>query len=118
MILGNNIKKLRLHGGYKQKDIAKFLGVSVSTISCWEKGKKLPYGKNLKKLIDFFGVSETEIFSNNIDKVIEKQNFIDFPYRKIKIKEGIFLVIDSTISISKEAILIKKAEKMLKILFE
>ena len=118
MILGNNIKKLRISAGYKQKDLAKFLGVSISTVSSWENGKKLPYGKNLKKLVDFFGVSETDIFSKNIDTVIEKQNFFDFPYKKISIKEGVYLVIDSSLSLSRDAYLIRKAEKMLKILFE
>jgi transcriptional regulator with XRE-family HTH domain len=118
MILGKNLKKLRLTAGYNQKEIADKIGVSVSTISSWENGKKLPYGKNLQKLIDFFSLSEADIFSENIEEVIQKQDFMDFSYERLKIKDGIYLVAKGNTGLSHDAALLRKAEKILKALFE
>ena len=109
---------MRIFAGYNQRQVASQLGVSVSTISSWENGKKLPYGKNLQKVIDFFSISEADIFSDNIDEVLQKQDFIDFSYERIKIKEGIFLVAKGDAIISQDAALIRKAEKILKALFD
>lgn len=118
MIFGKNLKKLRIAAGYNQSQIAGKLSVSVSTVSSWESGKKLPYGKNLQKVIDFFSITEADIFADNIEKVIQKQDFIDFSFERIKIKEGIFLVAKGDVMISHDAALICKAEKILKALFE
>ena len=118
MIFGKNLKKLRVYAGYNQKQVAQKLGVSVSTISSWENGRKLPYGKNLQKVIDFFSITEADVFSDNIDQVIQKQDFMDFSYERIKIKDGIFLVAKGDAVISHDAAWIKKAEKILKVLFE
>ena len=118
MIFGRNLKKLRIFAGYNQRQVASKLGVSVSTISSWENGKKLPYGKNLQKVIDFFSITEADIFSDNIDEILQKQDFIDFSYERIKIKDGIFLVAKGDAMVSHDAVLIRKAEKILKALFE
>ena len=118
MIFGKNLKKLRMFAGYNQRQVAAELGVSISTISSWENGKKLPYGKNLQKVIDFFSISEADIFSDNIDEIIRKQDFIDFSYERIKIKDGIFLVAKGDAMVSQDAAYIRKAEKILKALFD
>ena len=118
MIFGKNLKKLRTFAGYNQKRVAEKLEVSVSTISSWENGKKLPYGKNLQKLIDFFSISEADIFSEKIDDILNSQDFIDFSYERIKIKDGIFLIAKGDALVSHDAQLIRKAEKILKALFE
>ncbi|MBN1521012.1 MAG: helix-turn-helix transcriptional regulator [Candidatus Aureabacteria bacterium] len=118
MIFGKNLKKLRLYAGYNQRQVAQKLGVSVSTISSWENGKKLPYGKNLQKVIDFFSITEADIFSDNIEKILQKQDFIDFTHERIKIKDGIFLIAKGDALVSHDAALIRKAEKILKALFE
>ena len=118
MIFGKNLKKLRIFAGYNQRKVAEKLGVSVSTVSSWENGKKLPYGKNLQKLIDFFGISEADIFSGNIEEILRKQDFIDFSYERIKIKDGVFLVAKGNAIVSHDAATLRKAEKILKTLFE
>ncbi len=118
MIFGKNLKKLRTFARYNQRQVASKLKVSVSTISSWENGHKLPYGKNLQKVIDFFGIAEADIFSENIDEILQKQDFIDFSHERIKIKEGIFLVAKGDSLISQDAAMIRKAEKILKALFE
>jgi transcriptional regulator with XRE-family HTH domain len=118
MIFGKNLKKLRLFAGYNQRQVAQKLDVSVSTISSWENNKKLPYGKNLQKVIDFFGITEADIFAENIEEVIQKQDYIDFSFERIKIKDGIFLIAKGDAMVSQDATLLRKAEKILKALFE
>ena len=53
----NRLKELREKKGLLQKDVAKYLNVSVSTYSFWEKGTYEPDQKSLIKLANFFEVS-------------------------------------------------------------
>ncbi len=46
----HEIKKIRLSLGYTQEQLARELGVAVSTINRWEKGKNRP-GKMACKLL-------------------------------------------------------------------
>jgi DNA-binding transcriptional regulator YiaG len=45
--LGDRFRKAREFAGFKQEDLAKFLGVSPATISNWETGARLPRGGEL-----------------------------------------------------------------------
>ena len=44
-----------------QRDLAKALGVSVSTVSDWEKGNRNPSVEKLTELAGVFGMTETEL---------------------------------------------------------
>ena len=45
-----------------QEELARKIGVSTSTISMWESGKRTPPLKKAKKLADFFNVKIEDIF--------------------------------------------------------
>lgn len=55
----NKINSLRQEKNLTLKELADILGVSEATVSRWENGKSEIRGKNLKKLADFFDVSES-----------------------------------------------------------
>ena len=55
----NKINSLRQEKNLTLKELADILGVSEATVSRWENGKSEIRGKNLKKLSDFFDVSES-----------------------------------------------------------
>lgn len=52
-----NIRNLRIDGGYTQRDIAKILGVNQNTYSQYEIGVLNYSVEALEKLADFYGVS-------------------------------------------------------------
>lgn len=64
--IGKNLKKLRLNCGFTEKDIAKKLGVAVSTISAYENNSRKPSCENLIKLAKLYGVSiDYLLYCNN-----------------------------------------------------
>ena len=71
MIQNNNVRKdtlksIRVKFGYKQKEIADFLDVSVATYAKWEKNNsKMPLDK-LQKLCEKYNVELTDIFIGDI----------------------------------------------------
>ena len=52
-----NIRNLRIDGGYPQREIAKMLGVNQNTYSQYEIGVLNYSVESLEKLADFYGVS-------------------------------------------------------------
>ena len=44
--------------GLKNSDVSRATGVSNMTLSDWKRGISTPKTKNMKKIADFFGVSE------------------------------------------------------------
>ena len=44
-----------------QRDLARAVGVSLSTISDWEKGNRIPSVEKLTALAGVFGMTETEL---------------------------------------------------------
>lgn len=55
------LRDLRLEKGLTQEQLANALHFSLSTISKWENGKKLPGYESIKILAKFFNVSGDEI---------------------------------------------------------
>lgn len=56
-MLGNIIKKLREEKGMLQKDLAKKLDISSSTVGMYEQGRREPDIETLKKLTEIFNVT-------------------------------------------------------------
>lgn len=73
----NNLKKLRTNRGLYQKDIAKILGIAVSTYSYWENGTNEPDQKSLVKLADYFGVTVDYLLGRTNQPQIEEALGID-----------------------------------------
>ena len=61
--ISDQIKKLRLHRGWTQAQLAYKLGVSTQTISNWETGLKSPRMGTIEKMAMVFNVTEREIIS-------------------------------------------------------
>ncbi|MGB3341233.1 MAG: helix-turn-helix transcriptional regulator [bacterium] len=51
--LGEKIRKKRMDLGLFQKDVAKFVGVVTDTVTLWEKGRKEPSKRYLKRIEQF-----------------------------------------------------------------
>lgn len=60
-----NLKNLRKQRGITQRDLAKYLGVSISTFSGWETGVYEPDHAHLCKIADYFGVTVDELLGRS-----------------------------------------------------
>lgn len=58
-----NIRSLRKGAGMTQKELADKLGVTITTVSRWEKGEYVPSPRCIKKLADMFGVNGADIYA-------------------------------------------------------
>lgn len=70
----NKLKELRRNRNMFQKDIARVLNVSVSTISMWEVGTNQPSSDDIKKIANFFDVSTDYLLDNEESKVVVKND--------------------------------------------
>jgi len=59
--LGEKIKTYRKFLGLSQKKLANLLGIDVSTIGHWERGKNRPQKRHLEKLNTFFNSLELNL---------------------------------------------------------
>lgn len=56
------LKQLRKEAGLSQKQLADFVGVSTSAVSCWETGiREVPAGNNLVRLAEALGLDPVEV---------------------------------------------------------
>lgn len=70
----NKLKELRKNKDMLQKDLAKVLNVSVSTVSMWEVGSNQPSGDDIKKIANLFNVSTDYLLDNEDSKTVVKNN--------------------------------------------
>lgn len=61
MTIGEKIKELRKDYGYEQKELSEILGVSINSISNWERDKFEPTILNCISLADIFDVTLDEL---------------------------------------------------------
>ena len=59
--MGITLKAARVNKGLTQKEAAKKLGVSESTLICYEKGRRFPDVSQLKAIEDLYGVSYNDL---------------------------------------------------------
>lgn len=56
------IRQLRKEAGLSQRQLANFVGVSTSAVSCWETGtREIPAGDNLVRLAEALGLDPAEV---------------------------------------------------------
>ena len=100
----NKINSLRQEKSLTLKELADILGVSEATVSRWENGKSDIRGKNLKKLSDFFDVSESYLLGyierpslpNRLRELRkEKKISIEQLSTKVGIDEGRIIALES-----------------------
>lgn len=70
----NKLKELRKKKGYYQKDLAKILNVSPSTIAMYETGKTQPSPEILSSMSVLFNVSIDYLLDNEGNKTVVKNN--------------------------------------------
>ena len=58
----NRLREYRTEGNYRQKDLAKKIGVTRQAYGFYESGMAKPPLDKAKKLADIFGVSIEDIF--------------------------------------------------------
>lgn len=61
--IGGRIKKERIQNEYSWAELAEICGVSLSTVSRWERGKTKPNRHRVLKLADAFGVSPSYLLN-------------------------------------------------------
>ncbi len=71
------IKQKRNKGGKTQKDLAKALGVSSSTVYCWENGITFPAGKLHLKIAQFYRMTQEEVTAYLNPSIIIGANELD-----------------------------------------
>jgi len=81
-IIGNNVKIFRAAQGFRQEDLAEYLGVTRSMISYYESGERDIPVASLNKLADLFGVElealleeNEEIARTNLAFAFRNENF-------------------------------------------
>lgn len=70
----NKLKELRKKKGYYQKELAKILNVSPSTIAMYETGKTQPSPEILSSMSVLFNVSIDYLLDNEGNKTVVKNN--------------------------------------------
>lgn len=65
------LKAARVNAGYGTKEAADFIGVSVDTLTNWEKAKTFPDVPKIKKIEDLYGVKYADIiFLPNVSELV------------------------------------------------
>jgi transcriptional regulator with XRE-family HTH domain len=62
MNLNVNLVILRLNRNLYQKDVAKELGIKVQTYQAYENHRATPPLKTIKKIIDYYGITDLHTF--------------------------------------------------------
>jgi len=89
MINGKRLKELRKNKGLSQTELGEILGVSKSSICCYENGTRNPSLETIIDLMHLFGVSADYLLgTDNLIKVIENN---DEYYKTLSNEEMLFL---------------------------
>lgn len=71
-MLNEKLREIRENKGYKQKDLANFLKVSVGLVSDWEDGVSEPPVLRLPAIAKFYGCKIDEFFEEEMGKTKEE----------------------------------------------
>jgi transcriptional regulator with XRE-family HTH domain len=67
--IAQNIRDFRSAKNISAAEMGRKLGVSQSTVSDWETGKKMPRAEVIEKIADYFGIMRTEILTSRDERV-------------------------------------------------
>lgn len=76
-IFGVRLKELRKEHGYTQKELAKLLGVSASSIGMYEQGRREPENSLLTKLCEVLGTTTDYLIGFDTNKQSKNQDVSD-----------------------------------------
>ena len=60
-IFSNNLQRLRHLKNISMTELAEAIGVSQSTISDWENGKKMPRSGSIQKIADYYAQQTQDV---------------------------------------------------------
>ena len=63
----------RVKNHIQLKQIAKDLGLAVSTVGSWEMGERFPSGRNFERLVNYSGVPPCKLFCVMADKCVPEE---------------------------------------------
>ena len=89
MIKGSRLRKLRIEKGLNQQKLADMVGVSKSSISCYEKETRSPKSETIIDFIQIFGVNADYLLGS--DTIIKIEEDKKRPFRALTKEEVIFL---------------------------
>ena len=75
-MFGKRLKELRIIANMKQKDVAKLLNVSPSTIGMYEQGRRDPDTETVIFIANYFGVT-TDFLLGKVDEQKQDPPFFD-----------------------------------------
>lgn len=81
ILLDENLRKLRLSRGNRQEDLATHLGVSVQSVSKWERGENLPDLTLIPAIASYYDVSVDDLLGVG---EVRKQERIDWYFAESK----------------------------------
>lgn len=61
IFIAENLRRLRTEKGLKQEELARHIGISVQSVSKWERGESLPDTVLLPNIAEFYGVTVDEL---------------------------------------------------------
>ena len=77
-MIHENLKRIRLHFGATQQELADYLNVSPQSISKWEKGDTYPSIEYLPKMAEFFDCGINTFFSKYELQIYETVGCYDY----------------------------------------
>lgn len=86
-MLNTRIKILRNEKGLSQRELAKMLNLSSSTIAMYETGKRKPDSETLEKIAQFFNVSTDYLLGLSSERSPADKILMDDKNKKVEIKE-------------------------------
>ncbi|MCH5187868.1 MAG: helix-turn-helix transcriptional regulator [Oscillospiraceae bacterium] len=76
IFIAENLRRLRTGKGLRQEELAKHIGISVQSVSKWERGEALPDTVLLPNIAEFYGVTVDELLGvGKIRREAEIQKF-------------------------------------------
>ena len=96
---GTFFKQKRLENNLTQKELAKFLFISESTISKWEKDVARPDISLLPKLSEILGVSEHELITASIDSRAREEKSQAKKWRTLSFTWSLFFYISYIVAL-------------------
>lgn len=89
---GERLAALRTKRGLRQEDVARDLGMTLGTISRWERGENLPHAEQIKAIVQYFDTTADHLVLGTPVEVVstspEFQKFLGTDYGRIARQRG------------------------------
>jgi len=67
--LSYKLQQLRWRSGLTQQEFAEKVGCNFRSVTDWERGKRVPFGRTLEKIRDFYGLPQYFFIENDIETI-------------------------------------------------